>query len=155
MRVLIGVDESPYSEAALEFVQRMSWPAETRMIVVSSLAPEASSFGAYEPAAAVKAAGLVERIREFQEKLVERSQKTLTDAGLQAEGRVIEGDPREALLDLARREGVGLIVVGSHGRTGLEKLLMGSVASHIVTHAACSVLVVRRGTSPGGRAKAG
>jgi nucleotide-binding universal stress UspA family protein len=149
MKVLIGVDESPYSQAALEFVQRMSWAAETRMIVVSSLAPEVSSFGAYEPAAAVKAAGVRERIRELQGDLVERSQKTLGDAGLQAEGRVIDGDPREALLDVARREGVSLIVVGSHGRTGLEKLLMGSVASHIVAHAACSVLVVRRGTSKG------
>jgi nucleotide-binding universal stress UspA family protein len=92
----------------------------------------------------VRAAGILERIREFQGELVERSRKKLADAGLQAEGRVIEGDPRESLLELARREFVDLIVVGSHGRTGLEKLLMGSVASHIVAHASCSVLVVRR-----------
>lgn len=96
---------------------------------------------------------MMERIRELQGEMVGRSQKTLTDAGLQAEGRVIEGDPREVLLEEARREGVDLIVVGSHGRTGLEKLLMGSVASHIVTHAACSVVVVRRRTPPGGRAR--
>ena len=153
MKLLIGVDESPFSRAAIEFVRKMSWPAETRMIVVSSLAPEGSGFGAYEPASAVKAAGMVERIRELMGELVERSQKSLTDAGLQAEGRVVEGDPREALLEVARKEGVDLIVVGSHGRTGLEKLLMGSVASHIVAHAACSVLVVRRKTTAGRRAK--
>jgi len=154
MKVLIGVDESPFSKAAIEFVQKMSWPAETRMIVVSSLAPEVSGFGAYEPAAAVKAAGMMERIRELQGELVGRSQKALTDAGMQAEGLMIEGDPREALLEVAKREGVDLIVVGSHGRTGLEKLLMGSVASHIVAHAPCSVLVVRRGMSKGARARA-
>jgi nucleotide-binding universal stress UspA family protein len=148
MKVLIGVDESPYSQAALEFVQRISWPGVSRMIVVSALAPEASSFGAYEPASAVRAAGMVERIREHQRELVERCQKQLTDVGLQAEGRVVEGDPREALIEVARREFVDLIVVGSHGRTGLQKLLMGSVASHIVSHAPCSVLVVRRGTRP-------
>ena len=151
MKVLIGMDESPHSQAALEFVQKMSWPAETRVIVVSSQAPEASSFGAYEPASAVRAAGIRDRIRELQGELVGQSQNKLTNVGLQAESRVIEGDPREALLELAKREHVDLIVVGSHGRTGLEKLLMGSVASHIVNHAPCSVLVVRRGT-PGSRA---
>ena len=149
MKVLIGVDDSPHSQAAVEFVQKMSWPAETRMLVVSSLAPEATRFGAYEPSAAVKAAGMVERIREFQEELVTRSQQKLTEAGLEAEGRVIEGDPREALLEAASKAGADLIVVGSHGRTGLEKLLMGSVASHIVAHASCSVLVVRRRAQAG------
>jgi nucleotide-binding universal stress UspA family protein len=152
MKVLIGVDDSRHSRATLEFVQKMSWPGETRMLVVSALAPEAPGFGAYEPAAAVRAAGMVEGIRELQEELVTRSRKTLTEAGLHADGRVIEGDPREALLEEARQESVDLIVVGSHGRTGLEKLLMGSVASHVVAHAPCSVLVVRR-RSPGGEAE--
>jgi nucleotide-binding universal stress UspA family protein len=151
MKVLIGVDDSPHSKATLEFVRKMAWPKETRMLVVSSLAPEATRYGAYEPSAAVKAAGMVERIREFQQELVTRGQHELTEAGLHAQGRVIEGDPRETLLEAAKQEGADLIVVGSHGRTGLEKLLMGSVASHIVAHAPCSVLVVRR-RAPGGRA---
>ena len=56
---------------------------------------------------------------------------------------MLVGDPREALIEMARREGADLIVVGSHGRSGLTKLLMGSVASHVVTHAPCDVLVVR------------
>ena len=149
MKVLIGVDDSPHSQATLEFVQKMSWPVGTRMLVVSSLAPEATRFGAYEPSAAIEAAGMVERIREFQEDLVTRSQQELTKMGVHAEGRVIEGDPRETLLEAAKQEGTDLIVVGSHGRTGLEKLLMGSVASHIVAHAACSVLVVRRRAARG------
>jgi nucleotide-binding universal stress UspA family protein len=146
MKVLIGVDDSAHSRATLAFVQKMSWPAETRMLVVSSQVRETTQFGAYEPAAAVKAAGMVEGIREFLQELVTRSQKKLAEVGLHAEGRVVDGDPREALLEEARQEGVDLIVVGSHGRTGLERLLMGSVASHVVAHAPCSVLVVRRPT---------
>ena len=47
------------------------------------------------------------------------------------------------ILEIAHAEHADLIVVGSHGRTGLPKLIMGSVASHIVTHAPCSVLVVK------------
>jgi nucleotide-binding universal stress UspA family protein len=53
------------------------------------------------------------------------------------------GDPRDALLRLAADERVDLMVVGSHGRTGLAKLLLGSVSSHAVTHASCNVLVVK------------
>jgi universal stress protein A len=46
-------------------------------------------------------------------------------------------------VDEARREKADLIVVGSHGRSGMAKLLLGSVAAHVVSHAPCSVLVVR------------
>ena len=144
MRVLIGVDDSPHSKATLGFVKALPWPAATRMLVASSLAPEGTQFGAYEPAAAVRAAGMVERIREFHQELVNRSLKELAEAGLNAEGRILEGDPRESLLEEAKQEGIELIVVGSHGRSGLEKLLMGSVAAHVVAHAPCSVLVVRQ-----------
>jgi nucleotide-binding universal stress UspA family protein len=56
---------------------------------------------------------------------------------------VLQGDPREMLIEEARSERADLVVVGSHGRTGLDRLLMGSVASHVVTHAPCSVLVVK------------
>ena len=85
----------------------------------------------------------LEELTALHKEVVARATRTLTDAGLKAEGRVLQGDPREGLLDLARQEHVDLIVVGSHGRTGLTKLLMGSVASHIVTHAPCTVTVVR------------
>jgi nucleotide-binding universal stress UspA family protein len=149
MKVLIGVDDSPHSRGTLEFVKQLPWPADTRMLVVTSQTSESTPYGAYEPASAVRAAGMVEQIRESQEELVSQGQEALMLRGLHAQGRVIEGDPREALLDMAQRENVDLIIVGSHGRTGIEKLLMGSVASHIVAHAQCSVLVVRRRT-PGG-----
>jgi nucleotide-binding universal stress UspA family protein len=54
------------------------------------------------------------------------------------------GDPRSVLIEAARREKSDLLVIGSHGRSGMAKLLLGSVASHVVGHAPCSVLVVKR-----------
>jgi universal stress protein A len=56
----------------------------------------------------------------------------------------LAGDPRHALVQEARQERVDLIIVGSHGRSGMAKLLLGSVASYVVSHAPCNVLVVRR-----------
>jgi nucleotide-binding universal stress UspA family protein len=54
-----------------------------------------------------------------------------------------EGDARDGILDLARVAGCDLVVVGSHGRRGLRRLLLGSVAESTVRHAPCSVLVAR------------
>jgi nucleotide-binding universal stress UspA family protein len=143
MNVLIGVDGSPHAEATLEFVRKMRWPADTKMTVVSAAY---LAIGAYtEPftPAGVDTAVWIAEITRVHEDLVGRAVRKLAEAGLQVEGRVVQGDPREALLDEAKREGADLIVLGSHGRTGLRKLVMGSVATHVVTHAPCSVLVVK------------
>jgi nucleotide-binding universal stress UspA family protein len=62
---------------------------------------------------------------------------------LQVEGEVVEGRPDEAIIKSAESSGADLIVVGSHGRTGLTKILLGSVAERVIGHAICPVLVVR------------
>jgi len=53
------------------------------------------------------------------------------------------GDARSTIVDFARQWGADLIVIGSHGHKGWERLLLGSVAESVVRHATCSVLVVR------------
>jgi nucleotide-binding universal stress UspA family protein len=56
---------------------------------------------------------------------------------------LLEGDPASEIVDYARDAGMDLIVMGTHGRTGLERLLMGSVAEKVMREALCSVLVVK------------
>jgi nucleotide-binding universal stress UspA family protein len=67
-----------------------------------------------------------------------------TDAGVPVEYRLITGDPADAVVRLAEDDDVDLIVLGSHGRTGLTRLLMGSVAEAIVRKARCPVLVYKQ-----------
>lgn len=67
--------------------------------------------------------------------------------GLTIDYRVVEGDPVDAILSVADDEDAALIVMGSHGRTGLERVLMGSVAEKVVRKAPCSVLTVKTPTS--------
>ena len=55
----------------------------------------------------------------------------------------LEGDPAEEIVRYGRDTGMDLIVMGTHGRTGLERLLMGSVAEKVLRDASCSVLVVK------------
>jgi universal stress protein A len=60
------------------------------------------------------------------------------------EAQVVVGNPADAILRVAQEHGVDLIVMGTHGRTGLQHLLLGSVAESILRHAPCPVLVTRK-----------
>lgn len=61
----------------------------------------------------------------------------------EAEAHVLEGHPPSALAEFAESQGTGLIVMASHGRTGLKRLLMGSVAERVVRQAPCPVFVAK------------
>jgi nucleotide-binding universal stress UspA family protein len=65
------------------------------------------------------------------------------DAAVPSEHRLLVGPPAETIVEVAEREGAELIVMGTHGRTGLARLLMGSVAEEVVRKAKCPVLTVK------------
>ena len=147
MKIMIAVDGSECSEPVVRFVARMRWPAGSRILVVSVANAAAGMVAAPFEAAAASAEIEALDVREHED-LVARAARALTDAGLPCETRVVLGEPAHALLQAVRDEGADLLVVGSHGRTGLTKLLLGSVSAHVVGHAPCSVLVVKRETGP-------
>lgn len=86
----------------------------------------------------------VDQIRAQQEvaaqELVGRGRQT----GVSVAFLIWEGDPGESIIEAATAEHVEMIVVGSHGRGGVGRALIGSVSDHVVRHAACPVLVVRQ-----------
>ena len=142
MRILIGVDDSPHSKAALDFVRRMVWPKNTKIMVISVAQPVAPAYTEiYVPASS--AAELQEEVDRRHQDIASSAEDSLQGGGLFIEAKVLHGDPRVALAEAARSERADLVVVGSHGRTGIAKLFMGSVANHVVTHAPCSVMVVK------------
>ena len=77
------------------------------------------------------------------EELVERIANELGDAGFKVHAAVEVGDIREKIIDRASDWGADLIVVGSHGRSGIQRFLLGSVAEFVARHAKCSVEIVR------------
>lgn len=142
MKVLVGVDDSPFSEAALAYVKQAAWPQGTQFIVLSSSPP--IWIGPGEAVGAAPVAQLNQEQQDYHREVAEKAAKSLTGAGLTAKAVSMLGDPRSAITDAATRERADLVIVGSHGRSGIKKLLLGSVASHVVSHAPCSVLVVKR-----------
>jgi len=72
-----------------------------------------------------------------------RAEQVLASAGLKATSAVLSGNPREVILEEAKKWNADLIVVGSHGRRGFKRFLLGSVSEAIAMNAHCSVVVVR------------
>jgi nucleotide-binding universal stress UspA family protein len=79
------------------------------------------------------------RSRELADTMAEE----LRRSGIKARPEVRDGDPAEQVLAAAASSGAELIVMGTHGRTGIARMVLGSVARNVLTHARCSVLVVR------------
>ncbi|MFN2407796.1 MAG: universal stress protein [Pyrinomonadaceae bacterium] len=67
----------------------------------------------------------------------------LASVGLKASGEVLSGKPKEIILEDAKKWNADLIVVGSHGRRGFKRFLLGSVSEAVAMNAHCSVVVVR------------
>ncbi|MGA1999681.1 MAG: universal stress protein [Terriglobales bacterium] len=74
---------------------------------------------------------------------VERTERALTSAGFRVSTSVAEGNAKSVILDKAAEWHADLIALGSHGRKGLERFLLGSVSEAVARHAPCSVLIVR------------
>ena len=146
MKILLGVDTSPHSRATVSALCGMPWSKGTHVVVLSAVAPTEPEY-APEPHVVASVAGALAILEaeqiETHEELVAQTERTLRAAGLETDGHVVKGDPRAALVDMARAEGVDLVVVGSHGHSGLSRALLGSVASYVIGHATCNVLVMK------------
>jgi nucleotide-binding universal stress UspA family protein len=134
MKVLIATDFSPASQTALAAVKDRSWPADTTVCVlhVVDLAP-------FEPRAE-----LLETARQGAESLVKSIASDLGRSGLKTQTEVLSGYPRVAVPEYAKKWGADFVVVGSHGRSGLARFLLGSVAQAVVRTAPCSVEIARQ-----------
>ena len=142
MKVVVGIDESPCSRAAVDFVEPLDWPERVHFEVVAAVPPASDSLGVADGLHVGFESSIVAQSR-IRREIAMRYERRLRDAGYLVSSQAPLGDPREEILRVIAETGADLLVVGSHGRTGLSKLLLGSVSSYAVGHASCSVLVVK------------
>jgi nucleotide-binding universal stress UspA family protein len=146
-RVVLAWDGSGCAERAAELVR--SWPifgaVSVRVVSVSDVgAPWQAGFAEAESAELARIfAESLEASRVQHDELAREMADRLREAGRTAEPESREGDAASEILAAAETAQANLIVIGTHGRTGLARLLLGSVARNVLHHAACSVLVVR------------
>jgi nucleotide-binding universal stress UspA family protein len=144
MKILIAFDGSPDSELAVDQVIARPWPkgSQVRLVTVveTPLATPPPNFEFYGPL-------IVGVENSLREEAYQRIQKALERfkgrEDLETSYELKEGPPKSALLEAIRDWAAELVVVGSQGRSRLERLFLGSVSHALVTHSPCSVEVVR------------
>ena len=136
-KVLIATDGSETSTTAAHAVARRPWPEGSEFKIVSVEEPWAIKSSKIGPQEAVTSV-----------------QDVLASAGLKATEAVFSGNAKEVILEEARKWNADLIVVGSHGRRGFKRFLLGSVSEAVAMNAHCSVVVVRAAARASRKARA-
>ena len=138
MKILLAIDDSKFSAAAVKAViARHKLPGlEVRVLHAAEpptlfTAPEMAEYIPPEESA------------EEAKALVAKAAAALRSAGVNVTTAVVQGDPKSVILDDAKSWGADLIVLGSRGRKGLERFMLGSVSAAVLRHAHCSVEIVR------------
>lgn len=143
MKVLATTDGSEFSLEALRRLGTMLPREGTEILLLAVFpSPQGGALTMIGPPY-IDYSELSEQIRKEAESFVAEGAKILTAQGFQVKTEVREGDPAGTILDRADAEHADVIVVGSHGRSGLARFFLGSVSSRVVTHANCSVLVIK------------
>jgi universal stress protein A len=143
-QILVPVDFSPSSWHALEVASALAaiHHAQVDVLHVWDLPllahPDEIATGSRLPPS------LVESVRDHAQLQLERFLARAKAAGLSIrKAETVAGSPYPTIVEKAERENYDLIVVGTHGRTGLSRAFLGSVAERVVRHAGCPVLVAR------------
>ena len=151
MKILLATDGSDCSVGAAHSVANRPWPDGTviKVLSVEELIILDGQIAGF-PLSPVYPQSLLEELttqaRDRANSAAKTAKEILQRAGMKVlDGRAIElGEPRAVILDAAKTWGSDLIVLGSHGRRGMDRFLMGSVSEAVAIHAQCSVEVIRK-----------
>jgi nucleotide-binding universal stress UspA family protein len=134
-KILYPTDFSTPGQAALEMATSLARDRGAKLLIVHVEEPPAA-YGGGE-----LYYGIDEPNRDELKRML--SEVVPTDPSVGYEHRLLIGSPASGIIHLAEREGVDMIVMPTHGRTGIGRLLMGSVAEEVVRKAKCPVLTIK------------
>jgi len=147
MRILLAIDDSGCSVAAVKAVTSQFMPQHTHVHVLHvdewpKGMPPSMSFSEGS-SAANSILNLHESRRHSAASLVDTAAEQLRAAGFATTMSIRDGDARQAILACASEWHADLVVLGSHGKKGFDRLILGSVSDAVARQATCSVEVVR------------
>ncbi len=138
--ILVPTDFSAYADQALDYAIDLAQKLQARLTLVHII--DTTPLGVVEGATMLPPSYWQEVETGIAQRM-EASLMRLDDVGLQGETIIVHGVPFESIINTAQDNEADLIVMGTHGRTGLTHVLMGSVAERVVRLAPCPVLVTR------------
>jgi nucleotide-binding universal stress UspA family protein len=140
--VLVPTDFSPYADQALAYAIELAPLLQARLTLLHAV-HAVPLWVEGDMGRALPDVYLRELEAHARQELEQRQQR-VREAGIQGNSMLVHGIPFQSIVDAAREQKIDLIVMGTHGRTGLQHVLLGSVAEKVVRLAPCAVLIVRR-----------
>jgi nucleotide-binding universal stress UspA family protein len=142
-RIVVGTDGSETADLAVDEAIELARMSGATLEIVSAYDPVPASRLREEAQAVPEDVAHAVGPREDVNLRLEAAKGRANAAGVEAVTHPREGDPADAILDVAEETGADLIVVGNKGMTGARRFLLGSVPNKVSHHAPCSVLIVR------------
>jgi nucleotide-binding universal stress UspA family protein len=141
--ILLPTDFSECAHYALSYAASFARAAHASIICVHVIEPVVPTVGYTGMAEPLPMADISDQLEGSAERELPKIAEADECAGLNVEEVIAHGDAASEIVRVARERGVDLIVIASHGRTGLGRMLFGSTAESVVRHAPCPVLVVK------------
>ena len=140
-RIFHATDFSDASRPAFAKALELAKQGRAQLLLLHVLVPPSPFLGKKLPSSYLD---LQAGARRDAERRLAAAVDRAKEAGVRVQGRLIGGAPAEEILRAGRRWHPDVIVIGTHGRTGLDRIFMGSVAERVLQRASCPVLTVRR-----------
>jgi nucleotide-binding universal stress UspA family protein len=141
--ILLPTDFSDCGNYALSYATSLARTFGASIVcvhVIEPIVPTVGYSGMTEP---LPIADITEQLEDSAERELPRLAECEEAAGLQIEELIVHGEAASEIVRVAKEREIDLIVISSHGRTGLGRILFGSTAEAVVRHATCPVLVVK------------
>jgi nucleotide-binding universal stress UspA family protein len=143
-KILVCLDGSPLAEAALPHAQILASDEEAEVILLRVSVNPAAEFSFSDPAIANK---FIQDMEAETLHYLQSVRSRLQKAGFRTSFLIRQGTVAETILQTASETKTDVIVMSTHGRSGIQRWLLGSVADRIVTHSNIPVMLIRPGTT--------
>lgn len=141
--IVVGTDGSETASEAVRQAVELAREIGARIELVSAYEPVSRARLREEKSQIPDDLQWMVNPREDVDATLAEASERVKEAGLDVETYARQGDPADAILDVAEETGADLIVVGNKGMTGAKRFLLGSVPNKVSHHAPCSVLIIR------------
>ena len=141
--ILLPTDFSECGNYALSYAASLARTFGASIICVNVIEPIVPTVGYSGMTEPLPIADITEQLEDSAERELPKLAECEECAGLEVEEMLVHGEAASEIVRVAKERAVDLIVISSHGRTGLGRILFGSTAEAVVRHASCPVLVVK------------
>jgi nucleotide-binding universal stress UspA family protein len=142
-KILLPTDFSGCANYALPYAAAIARATQARIVCLHVVEPVVPAVGYTGLADPMPIADISEQLEDSAERELPRLTDCEELTGLEVEEVIVHGDAAAEIVRVAGERGADLIVISSHGRTGLGRMIFGSTAEAVVRHASCPVLVVK------------